>query len=70
MAIPERCLSEVEKALSTINGVLDCLRGESTETNSRAAFRAERDAEISMLMIMRLMTSVTEVIEDKESARG
>lgn len=63
MAIPERCLSEVENALSTVIGVLECLRSESTETNGRAAFRAERDAEISMLMIMRLMTSITVAIE-------
>ena len=69
MAIPERCLSEVGRALTTINGVLDYLREESTGVNSRTALRAERDAEITMLMIMRLMTSVTEVIEGRESAR-
>ena len=63
MAIPERCLSEIESALSAVNGVLDRLRVESTETNSREAFRAERDAEISLLMIMRLLTSITVAIE-------
>ena len=63
MPIPERCLSEFGRALTTINGVLDHLREESTEVNSRTAFRAERDAEISLLMIMRLMTGVSEASE-------
>lgn len=67
MAIPEKTLSEIEGASSAIASVLSDLRREGAG-GGRLSIRAERDAEISLLMITRLMISVTEAIEESRSS--